>query len=171
MPSPETLYCMVQQSVRRPLAHARRWGPLLGTWQMAAVGCAVRRDGVRSGTRPPCSKAGQRSQATESKSGKPGGGGAQASVTSMSCSRLSRVTSFAFFLPPSCCFFCFFDGSWSMGAGFTNGISSWRPAGKSTLSDLSFLSEPQTSATTVDVILSVEGHPQMEGPLYSFSPV
>lgn len=128
MPSPEMLYC-----VASPVISEETLGPfeMMGTpAQYPADGprcCAVRWDRVRSGTRPLCSRADLGSQQAASKSGKLGGGSVQASVTSMFCSWFSRVTSFAFFLLPSCCFFCFLDGSWSIGAGFTNGISSWSP--------------------------------------------
>lgn len=129
MPSSEMLYCMVQQSsVRKPLAHARRWEHLLSTWQMAPHRlCSQMGQGEAW---YPASLLQGRSEipADRKEIWHTGGDSAQASVTSMFCSWLSRVTSFAFFLLPSCCFFCFLDGSWSMGAGFTNGISSWSPA-------------------------------------------
>lgn len=74
-----------------------------------------------------------------------GGRNVQESVTVMLCSRLSRVTSLAapLFLLPSCCFFCFFDGSWSMGAGFTKGISSWRPGGEEPTESPTISQEPE----------------------------
>lgn len=97
---------------------------LLGTRQTAPGRCAVRWDkaGVLLGLSVPGLLGSRRAVSLAIR-----GGRAQASVTSMLCSWLSRVASFAFFLLPSCCFFCFLDGSWSIGAGFTNGISSWSP--------------------------------------------
>ena len=89
-----------------------------------------------------------------------GGRNVQESVTSMPCSCRSRVTSLAAFLPPSCCFFCFFDGSWSMGAGFTKGISSWRPGREEPL--ISQGSEPTGRRVGAERqrCLSTKGHPR-----------
>lgn len=81
-----------------------------------------------------------------------GGRNVQESATAMLCSRLSKVTSLAapLFLLPSCCFFCFFDGSWSMGAGFTKGISSWRPGREApTESTIVVAQEPEPAAPAV----------------------
>lgn len=50
-------------------------------------------------------------------------------LTSMFCIFPSKAQSppADFFLLPSCCFFCFLESSWSIGAGRTNFIISFRP--------------------------------------------